>query len=246
MKRALSIFLIFLLGCAGTSTLEEPSPSSCGCFPETIMSKVLTEDSANADFTNGLTYPTAGESGSIWWDLVEGSIQQLADRSQALASFYGEHSINLVDGWVPGSSNQFDLILGGSPAEKFHWLNTDITGLGGVYFPVDVFVGLKIISVTARISGGTYLGTSHSSLPVTLPTVRLVRQSDGVQSLVGVQADTSANTASYDPVHSVTLAADHVVLTNNHYLIQVTGEASTNAVNDKTALVGLSVLVGQP
>jgi hypothetical protein len=213
------------------------------------MSTVITETAANADFATALTRPDSGEDPSVWSLILEQHIQKVADRTQALRILSGantagqvERSIQLTNAWIEASA-QFESVLS---SEHLYWSNTNVSSSIGLHYPLDVPVGLKIVSITARLDGGAFTGNTHAALPATMPALKLLRQVDGVDSTVATQSDTSVNTGAYDVAHSVTLTLNHTILTGNHYFLKVTGEGGANAENSHLVLLGLSMLLAVP
>lgn len=212
------------------------------------MSRVFTEVAANANFTTGVTCPTPGEAGSIWWNEYEALFQQHSDRTQALAlsvGFNGTNQITRSIGLDAFSLGSRWNLLGLST--NFYYLQTSNTDGGALWFAVDPLpVGAKLVSITARLAGGApFSGSfSHSGLPGTMPSLVLYRQTDGTSTTVGTQADTSGTTGAYDAFHSVTLAASHTIVSGAHYNVKITGEAGTNSSASVLTMAGLSMVIG--
>ncbi len=249
MRRLLLAFALF--GCRAESVSHITVDAPCvRAICESTMSTVITETAANADFATGLTIPDSGEDPSVWSLILEQQIQKIGDRTQALRILAGantsgqiERSLPLTIGWQESGSEQFALTLS---SNHLYWVNDDITGSIGLHFPIDVPVGIKLVSIKARLDGGAFTGTSHASNPNTMPALTLLRQTDGVDTSVGTQSDTSVNAAAYDVAHDVTLTVNHTILTNTHYFLKLTGESGGTAANNKLTVLGLSMLLETP
>lgn len=212
------------------------------------MSHALTEVAADADFGTGPGVPDPGDDFTDSCALVLQTIQELADRTQALRKMLGMSAGGEVEIAVPLSAS-FNLssrwtLSGGST--QLYYLQTNVTDAGALWFPLALPVGAKLISVTTRLAGGAPFTSpyTHSGLPATKPTVTVIRQTDGTGTTVATATDGAANVGAYDAFHGITVTANHTVVSAAHYFVKVTGEASTNSNASVLSLAGLSAVIG--
>lgn len=213
-----------------------------------LMSHIITESAAGADFATGLPAPDVGESGTVWWNLILDAQQELADRTQALAlAAPGASTKTLVLRLNPlmNVSARFSL---GIATNFLYYYQSSVTDAGRLRFGMPSLPpGLKIIDLTAYFDNTTF-GSAHAGLPATLPIVTLYRQTPSASTAtsVGSQADTSASQAAYDAAHTIVLTLNHTVLSGNDYYVDLTGETGANSAASKLSLAGLVFRIGQP
>lgn len=250
--------LLFLACEAQTVTYVPPDGEIPECLKpicEVKMSTVITETAANANFSTGLTLPSAGESSSIWWDIYEDDFQQLADRTQRLSGLVNtgssyEATIPLhgalafsFDAWEFGTLGNGTGTIGG-----LLWGQADLGG--ALYIPLAPPPGRTITAFRSRVRGnlGHLTTTIHSGLPATMPTTSLVRSKyDGSAiEVVDTVTDSSASVAVYDDDHDMTktLSSPHTVSSDYSYYIRIVGEASTNAQTYALGLYQVKVTYG--
>lgn len=212
------------------------------------MSRVLAESAANADFATGHAVPVNGDSGTQWWNVVIGAIQASGDREQALAKLLGVNGSNQVTVCLPLTDSYGGLAanwsLGTAAGYPFspYWLQFANTYAGNVIFPLNLPVGAKLTTITARLAGGGpfVAPSTHSGLPATKPRLTIARVTDGVPTLVGNVTDSSSTTGAYDAMHTLTLTANHTVQAGCSYHAVVEGESGTNSLPAALTLANLS------
>lgn len=205
------------------------------------MSTVLTDTPANANFAAGPTYPTNGDSGTVWWNILRSSVQQLADRTKALSLG--------APGAVPNT--KVPVSLGGLiPSPGPSWAVTTsgsvpactqlVTSSNAAWFPLDrIMPGVKIVGA---VMSWTKDGGGHSLLPVNMPTLSLRHSRNGTVTTIATVTDPSASVAAFETAHDVTLTCNHVVLTDKSYYLVVTGETGTNSAANND-VIDLFVIV---
>ena len=215
------------------------------------MSTQLTEAASDADFITGLTVPTSGESGTVWWGIIIAALQQLSDRSQALKlASPGVVSTQLPLAFTSAlASSHFSIVTQGAPL----WYQSDTSAAGSLFLHLDQLPpGMVITSITVRWSGNAGPGgTPHvtaGGTPVTMPTLRLYYHDIGTnsQTTVGTATDASASAAVYDALHDITLTVNHTVITGKQYYIRITGETGSFAVDDASGFYSLYMTLTSP
>lgn len=232
---ALLATALIALGCQdGQSKLEHSRSWEDEGF---CVATEQTENAANADFENGLTVAEVGDSfNATCGTVLPALFQQVGDRFQALQrAVPGAGTSVTVRVPLIALYNTSDRFTGSPGQNRWLYSQGDITSAGALLFavPSSLPVGFgKIDSVVARV-----MGTGHSALPATKPTLTLYRNGraaggtgDVTATSVGTQADTAASAGAYDVIHTITISGlAHSVLADNDYFIKFTGEASTNA-----------------
>lgn len=205
------------------------------------MPHAITEDATNANHSVGLTEPDNGETGT-WWGVKEASLQQVADRTQALfqGSLSGDGAnTKTLSVRLDATFNSDDRFVAVDSSAHQYYQQTDITSAGKLVFPMDPLPpGATIVSVTMRLAGST-----HGALPATMPTISVIEVEDQTDTQLATATDASANVAAYDEFHSVEVAVGVEIAPMKYYYIRVTGEASTNAATGLD-LVGVFVELG--
>lgn len=213
------------------------------------MSFVMTETPANADFSAGHTYPNTGDSGTLWWGVLQAAIQESGDREQALKLA----APGAVSTKVPISISSF--VTNETPGFVCYTQTTSppftvqalVTGDPIAWFPLPhLGPGLKIVSLTMSWIGDAGLVTAHSALPATMPNISLRRSRNNSVVSVANVSDTSATFGAYNLAHDVVLTANHTVLNDYSYYLVITGEAGANSVAAGSALLDLFMTVAPP
>lgn len=245
LRVALLVVLALQGSCVRTCGADS-SAATCG-EEKPLVTTALTENAANADFTTGLPVPQAGidDFPTAAAFLATASLQELADRSQALAKFLGVASNQIVRA-IPllpmpalGDASFTPSTSGSVPTKAVVYVQSDTSGAGYLGFSLDPLpVGAKIVSLTAFVQGS--VGAAHAGLPGTLPSLSLIRQqAAGVVQVGSTQGDTSASQAAYDASHQIVLTLGQTVVSAYSYSVIFTGETGANAANNKLGLRGL-------
>jgi hypothetical protein len=104
--------------------------------------------------------------------------------------------------------------------------------------------GVAITQVQALAHGNIVGSGSHGTIAsMTMPVLRF-REMDttGTVNFTDSQADTSADAASYEVNHPITLAVPNRVIDPLlRYMVIIDGEQGTNALNDRFGLKSLSI-----
>lgn len=130
------------------------------------------------------------------------------------------------------------------------WFQADVNAAFCVAFPINLTPGDDIVTVVAQVDG-SQSGVNHAALPGVgeLPVLALVRvDGQGVATVVARRADQSGSLASYNALHTITLASGaldagtlpHTVLSSDAYYVVLHGETGANAEADKFGLLSIS------
>jgi hypothetical protein len=85
---------------------------------------------------------------------------------------------------------------------------------------------------------------THGALPATMPRIALVKVSSvGVATEIGGALDTSASTAAYEAVHTISATLSHAIVANEALQLHIRGEDSTNAEDDSFRIFSASLRV---
>jgi len=182
------------------------------------MAHALTEDSTNADLDTGVSVPDNGDSGSIWWDNLIATIQQLADRTQRTIWTPDTQSIHVPMKPMAGDGTNFDLSLS---SDKICYEQTTLSSTVGIYFAIPQLpAGRKITGVTAYWQNAVALKKVIIAVGTASPN----------DTEVGVQADSTAVLADYQKVHTIALTGlNETIAEDAEYYIEFAGESGTNA-----------------
>jgi hypothetical protein len=170
---------------------------------------------------------TMGATGSL--AIEDGGTLGLENRVGATCTPFTRTRI-MGCGGVASEVNNFTKI---NTTVASYWLQASISA-PRIYIPL-TFVPLaaSITTLTVQLKGAS----SHVGLPVTMPSVQLIRQDADAYTLTATNTatDPSADVPTYESVHPVTLSGLNVQPINYAWSVLINGEASTNA------LVGLEV-----
>lgn len=260
-RRILALLLCLPpLGCEARSsyaTEANVNESTLSCIQSycegPLMSHIITEVAANADFSVGLPAPDVGEAGTVWWNLILSAQQELADRTQALALAAPgvttkTIAVPLVNGFVVNGARFVSTFY---VVGNYHYfVQSTVSGgdPGKIRVPISVPPGLQIIDATLWIDNTSFGGGGVTARPAVMPSVALVRQdpSATTATTIASQADTSASNAIYEARHSVVVTTSHTVVSANAYFLDITGEDGANATAGRLQVVGLQYRVGMP
>ncbi len=250
-KYIVLILSLLTFSCAARS-IEQAQEERRGCVRalcESNMAKTFTETAADADFTTGQVYPVTGDVGPGWWDVLEASVQQGADRSQAIRKLAGVSDTNtriisvpLVRMFDPDYDTDTTTWIRVLSAGSDYWNGP--SGGDTIYFEAPSLpIGAKITSVYAYLNGNG-VGT----LPSPMPTLTLTRNrfglgTDTVDTTIGTQADTTVVLAAYNLTHLITIAGlTETVTDTSSYRIELT----TSGSNSNCLLHGIRIVISLP
>lgn len=207
------------------------------------MASPLTENAANANFAVGLSAPDVGVDFTQECNTFRtATLQQLADRSQAVAKLGG---VVMAGGVVTSkilvpiavalrnTGPNFTYVFSSG---AHYWQQSSVSGAGAIDFEVPQ------LPIGSRITGAYcwWANNNNTTLPITtMPALALKKNiystgagSDpgGYDSTVATQADTTAVVATYKLMHKIAITGlTEVVAEDVVYRVGFTGEDGTNA-----------------
>jgi hypothetical protein len=220
------------------------------------MSTTLTETASDADFGTGLLVPQPGvdQTSDAVVILKDNSLQQLADRSQAIQKLSGLNGVLTRTVHVPlnvalqNSSSRFTSGL----ASGIYWEQTSVASVGALEFAIPPLpVGAKITQVIAR-----WGNDFNTTLAIGTPPAISLRKSGiatgvtfvsgiGNPTTIGTQSDTTAVVATYKALHNITLSVAETISADAVYIVRFTGETGSNSVTGGI-LAGVLLTVALP
>lgn len=204
------------------------------------MPSILTEAST---WGATVTVPNDGEVKSA--ASINGAVQTLANRTLRLK--------NSTPGRATGSVQYYVPAVAGVAADPGDWAVTNV-GFGFLQFDVSLAAVLQIplllpgfgtLTEFAVLVQGA-LGASHSGVPATKPTYRLLKQPIGSGSPTTVSSftDASATAVDYDTTRFATTSSFSEALDGlSMWSVVVTGETGANSVSGGFRVRGVAYTI---
>lgn len=191
-------------------------------------------------YAANVTVPDDGDAANA--GSVETPLQNLTDRvhhcrARVIESVGGVEPLCLGAAYL-NLTARFAAALHAGLAADVPWLQSSVVDAGLLSFAVPSKIGCKITQIEVRVHGRAS-GAAHGGAVGTMPNIELVsvNNATGAHVHVANQTDTTVAPATYDVMHSITLAGLNAAFASGTtYYLQVTGEAGANSAADHFAV----------